>query len=91
MPAAIRTASLRSRASITMKPPSISLVSMNGPSVADILPSRTCTVMAESGSSSASAITKWPLAFSTSSLPSHSASAALASGLWLKASSGRNR
>jgi len=68
MLAAMRTASLRSRASMMMKPERCSLVSANGPSVVDSLPSRTRTEMAADGASSALAKTQFPLRLSASSL-----------------------
>src|SRR5262245_23557879 len=81
IPAPIRTASRRSRASITATPPSASLVSMNGPSVADISPSRTCTVLAVAGSWRAMADTRWPLAFNSASWGPTARRTASASGL----------
>src|SRR5262245_19936394 len=67
MPAAIRMASSKSRASIRRKPPRISLVSVNGPSVADKRPLRTRSVFAVSAPCSAWAMIRLPEASSASS------------------------
>jgi hypothetical protein len=58
--AATWMASFRSRASIRMNPPSCSVVSAKGPSVADSLPFRTRTVVAASTGCSAWATMRWP-------------------------------
>ena len=58
--AATWMASLRSRASISMNPPSCSFVSANGPSVEKTLPFRTRMVVAVSTGCSAWAAMRWP-------------------------------
>ena len=60
------TASLRSRASTTRKPPTCSLVSAYGPSVTQALPSRTRTVVAVWAISSALPATNCPRSWSLS-------------------------